>query len=58
MTKVEFSSMIETMLAHRIGHKLAQGLTSHQMIVNLIGRYLSYKSQSPGRHYSFLAIKS
>lgn len=58
MTQSEVYSMIGKMLAHRVGDKLAQRLISHQMIVSLIGHYLSYKSQSPGRHYSFLAIKS
>lgn len=56
-TRSEFRSMMVSMLAHRIGQGLAQRLASHEMGQRLYGRYLSYRLRTPGRHYSFLAIK-
>lgn len=57
MTRSEFRSMMASMLARRIGRGLAQGLTSSEIGQGLFGRCLSYRSHTPGRHYSFLAIK-
>lgn len=57
-TKSEFRSMIASLLARRIGQGLAQRLASSEIVRGLYGRYLSYRLQTPGCHYSFLAIKS
>lgn len=58
MTKTEFHEMISAKFPDGIGRNLFQKLVLWKPVENLIAHYLSHKSQSPGRHYSFLAIKS
>ena len=58
MTKAEFHAMISSKFPGGIGRNLFQKLVLLKPLENLIARYLSRKSQSPGRHYSFLAIKA
>ena len=57
MKKAEFQEMILSKFPEGIKSNLFQKLILLKPIENLIARYLSHRSQSPGRHYSFLAIK-
>ncbi|PSN14683.1 SAM-dependent methyltransferase [filamentous cyanobacterium CCT1] len=58
MTRSAFCSMMTSILARRVGQGLAQKLASSEIGQRLFGRYLSYRSHTPGRHYSFLAVKA
>ena len=57
MTQHEFQAMITSILAPRLGSKLAIWLASNRAVQQIYGWYLSQRSDTPGRHYSFLAVK-
>ena len=57
MTRPEFNSMLTTILAGRIGNRLAGRLASKRATQMLMGKYLSQKSEAAGRLYSLLAVK-
>ena len=57
MSQHEFYEMTVSMLANRVSQPIAKWLASNSQLQSLYGRYLSYKSSSPGRLYSFVAIK-
>jgi len=56
-TQLEFRLMTATALSRYFGKGLAQKLASSETVQHLYGRHLSHKSETPGRLYSFLAIK-
>jgi SAM-dependent methyltransferase len=58
MTQQEFTSMITSRLTHyRLSNKLSKYLSERQIVRQILGCYFSKKIDTPGRHYSFLAIK-
>lgn len=57
MTQHEFQAITTSMLARRLGSRFASWLASNRAVQQSYGWYLSQKSDSPGRHYSFLAVK-
>ncbi|MBD2017960.1 class I SAM-dependent methyltransferase [Microcoleus sp. FACHB-53] len=57
MTQGEFQAKVELWLAQRTGEKIASCLASTRAIQQFYGWYASQKSNSPGRHYSFIAVK-
>lgn len=57
MTEVEFQTRLASMLTRYCGSKLATELASNKTIQAMYGWLLSQKSNYPGRHYSFLAVK-
>lgn len=57
MTKQEFQTQLSTALDRYCGSKLATILADNKITQQLYGWMLSQKSNYPGRHYSFLAIK-
>ncbi|AFZ44903.1 Methyltransferase type 11 [Halothece sp. PCC 7418] len=56
-TREQLKDEIVSILARRFGKKLAIVLSSNLQIQKLVTQSLSRKSQTPGRHYSFLAFK-
>ncbi len=57
MTELEFQAKFASSLAAYCGNNLAKKLATNQNMQQLYGWLLSQKSDYPGRHYSFLAIK-
>jgi len=57
MTQQEFQAKLQAGLARRIGGKLASWLASTKASQQFYGWYFSKKMDSPGRLYSFIAIK-
>ncbi|HEY9632641.1 MAG TPA: class I SAM-dependent methyltransferase [Coleofasciculaceae cyanobacterium] len=57
MTQGEFQANVKFWLAQRTGEKIASCLASTRAIQQFYGWYASQKSNSPGRHYSFIAVK-
>lgn len=57
MTQHEFQAMTASILAPRFGSRLASWLASNRVVQQIYGWYLSQRSHTPGRHYSFLAVK-
>lgn len=57
MTAQEFQAKIASFLTRYCGSKLATELATNKTMQQLYGWRLSQKSDYPGRHYSFLAIK-
>ncbi len=57
MTEQEFQAKLASVLARYCGSKLATEIANNKTMQNLYGWLLSQKSNYPGRHYSFLAIK-
>jgi hypothetical protein len=57
MTQGEFQASVKLWLAQRTGEKIATCLASTRAIQQFYGWYASQKSNSPGRHYSFIAVK-
>lgn len=57
MSQEEFQKMAASTLSHRIGIRLANLLASNKSVQKFYGWYVSQKSNTPGRLYSFLAIK-
>jgi SAM-dependent methyltransferase len=59
MNQQEFQAMIAVMLTQfRLGNRLSLWLASNPIFQRLYAHYLSQKIDTPGRHYSFLAIKN
>ena len=56
-TREQFKNEVTSILARRVGGKLAAALASNSQVQKLIAKYMSRKSQTPGRHYSFFAVK-
>lgn len=57
MSKAEFQKMVASTLSRRLSIPLASRLASNKSIQLFYGWYVSQKSDTPGRLYSFLAIK-
>lgn len=57
MTEQEFQAKFVSSIAAYCGSKLAQAIATNKNMQQLYGWLLSQKSDYPGRHYSFLAIK-
>ncbi len=57
MTEQEFQAKFASSLGAYFGSKLAEKLVANKTMQNLYGWLLSQKSNYPGRHYSFLAVK-
>lgn len=57
MTCQEFKLMLTSLLAERVGSKVAELLGSNRLVQELLGNYLSWKSDNPGRLFSFKAVK-
>ncbi|GAB4171836.1 MAG: hypothetical protein Fur006_00260 [Coleofasciculaceae cyanobacterium] len=59
MNQQEFQAAIGVMLTQfRLGNRLSRLLASNPILQRFYGHYLSQKMDTPGRHYSFLAIKN
>ena len=58
MTQENFSETIASVLKRRTGKKLAHWLSTAKTVQHLYSRYSSLRSNAPGRHYSFLALKA
>ena len=58
MTQQQFRSRLASQLAHRTGEKIASWLASLKPIQQFYGRKLSQNLNEPGRHYSFVAVKT
>jgi SAM-dependent methyltransferase len=56
-SKEEFKASLAKILGKFLGKKLAASLANYQSLQNLAGWYLSQTSHTPGRHYSFVAVK-
>lgn len=57
MSEQQFQAQLATSLARYCGSKLARAIATNKTMQQLYGHLLSRKSNHPGRHYSFLAIK-
>lgn len=57
MRSAQLRSKIESILARRFGRRGGRALASVGLAQTAVARLLSRRSQSPGRLYSFLAIK-
>lgn len=57
MTKERFIKLVSDTLARRLGGTIASAISSWPQVQKLFGWYLSRNTFTPGRHYSFLAIK-
>lgn len=57
ITEQQYQAMLATFLARYCGNKLAQVIATNKIMQQLYGWLRSQKSNQPGRHYSFLAIK-
>jgi len=57
MTRSQFQMMTSAALAHFVGQRFSHTIASYQAIQHFYGRYISRKSETPGRHYAFLAVK-
>jgi ubiquinone/menaquinone biosynthesis C-methylase UbiE len=57
MTQQEFKAIVASILARRTGNRIASWLASTRAIQQFFGWYLTQKSNNPGRHYSFVAVK-
>ena len=57
MSQEEFHTIIASTLTRRIGVRLGRWLASNEIVQQIYGWYLSQKLDTPGRHYSFLAVK-
>ncbi len=57
MTEQEFQTKLASLFTRYCGSKLATKLANNKTMQALYGWLLSQKSNYPGRHYSFLAVK-
>ncbi len=57
MTEQEFQTKLASLFTRYCGSKLATELANNKTMQALYGWLLSQKSNYPGRHYSFLAVK-
>jgi ubiquinone/menaquinone biosynthesis C-methylase UbiE len=57
MNQKEFSVILASKLARFTGQKLANRLAGFDIIQRIAGWYVSKTLNTPGRHYSFLAVK-
>lgn len=57
MSKEEFQGITASALSHHIGSKLGTWLASKNFVQKIYGSYLSKKLNTPGRLYSFIAVK-
>lgn len=58
MSRSQLKRKIATMLAKRLGESVGQKVSSFDVVEKVLGRYLSFRSNSPGRLYSFIAKKA
>ena len=56
-TLEDFTMSLKSVVQRRLGEPLASWLSAKKIVQQIYGRYLSRKSQQPGRHFSFLAFK-
>lgn len=57
MSRYQRRQKIRSIMASRLGTRIAATLVSVSPIEQMMARYLSSRSNSPGRHYSFLGKK-
>jgi ubiquinone/menaquinone biosynthesis C-methylase UbiE len=57
MTKTECQNLFRPVSIRRLGHRLGSKLADIKILQNLYIRYASNRLDSPGRLYSFLAVK-
>ncbi|WP_310484784.1 class I SAM-dependent methyltransferase [Chamaesiphon sp. VAR_48_metabat_403] len=57
MTEMECQNLFRPVSIRRLGHRLGSKLADIKMLQNLYIRYASNRLDSPGRLYSFLAVK-
>ena len=57
MTKTECQNLFRPVSIRRLGHRLGSKLADIKILQNLYIRYASNRLNSPGRLYSFLAVK-
>ena len=57
VSREQFKSRLTSVLNGYLGEKISDWISQFEIIQGLYGRWLSGKSDTPGRHYSFLAIK-
>ncbi|MBD2260788.1 class I SAM-dependent methyltransferase [Pseudanabaena sp. FACHB-2040] len=57
MTRAEFQTEVATALSRHVGKYLGSWLANQQIVQQGYGRYRSLRSHTPGRLYSFLAVK-
>lgn len=57
VSREQFRSRLTSVLNGYLGEKISGWISQFEIIQGLYGRWLSDKSDTPGRHYSFLAIK-
>ena len=57
MSREQYRVKIGEILASRLGDTMGHRIASYRHVEQVLARYLSYRSDSPGRHYSFLATK-
>jgi len=57
MSKSQYQSQVKNSLARRFGETLASKLAMFEQVQSLYSWYMSRKLDTPGRLYSFLAIK-
>jgi ubiquinone/menaquinone biosynthesis C-methylase UbiE len=57
MSKEEFENLVASTLGHRVGIQLGSWLACKKVVQQLFALLLSNKSDTPGRLYSFIAVK-
>lgn len=57
LTQAGFCEMLASSLQRVVDQALAQKLSQNRTVQQLYSRLISIKSNSPGRHYSFMAVK-
>ena len=57
MSREQRRLKIGEILASRLGNAMGHRIASYRDVEEILARYLSYRSDNPGRHYSFLATK-
>jgi hypothetical protein len=58
MTQKEFQNSIKLVLTPIVSDKLGNWLANNETVQKFCGWYQSQRLDTPGRHYSFVAIKS
>lgn len=56
-TNEQFRIQLSVFLKNYLGHKISFWISQFEILQKVYGRWLSYRSDEPGRHYSFLATK-
>ena len=57
MSPLEFKTTVNSLLAGRIGNRVANWLAGKKIVQHFCGWYLSQNMNTPGRLYSFMAVK-